>query len=138
MLGLPAMACLWLLLRPQMFGPEHVQLVHVFAWGTVTSLMYFPALLLLLHSDSWVRRWLSLPFWRKGATVGYGVYLVHIPIIDHVLVPMARALQLRGASMLWVWPMSLALAMSGAMGLGYVMHVLIEKPSLRIRERLAG
>jgi peptidoglycan/LPS O-acetylase OafA/YrhL len=37
-----------------------------------------------------------------------------------------------------VWPMSVALLMALSLGLAYVMHVLIEKPSLRIRERIAG
>src|SRR5262249_49420971 len=41
LLALPSLTCLWLLLRPSMFGDEHVQLVHIFAWGTVTSVMYF-------------------------------------------------------------------------------------------------
>jgi peptidoglycan/LPS O-acetylase OafA/YrhL len=72
------------------------------------------------------------------ATVGYGVYLVHIPIIDHLLVPAARALQARKVSMAFVWPGALLLAMAGSLLVGYVLHVLIEKPSLRFRERLAG
>jgi peptidoglycan/LPS O-acetylase OafA/YrhL len=138
MLALPSLACLWLLCRPAMFGVRYVQIVHVFAWGTITSLMYFPMLLLLLHGDGWIHRWLSAPYWRRIATLGYGVYLVHIPIIDHVLVPAARALQRRHVSMLVVWPASLAIAMAGSLAAGYVMHVLIEKPSLRIRERLSA
>jgi hypothetical protein len=36
---MPSMACLWLLLRPTMFGLENVQIVQVFAWGTVTTSM---------------------------------------------------------------------------------------------------
>jgi peptidoglycan/LPS O-acetylase OafA/YrhL len=138
MLGLPALGCLWLLLQPAMFGPEHIQLVHVFAWGTVTSLMYFPTLLLLLHGDGWLHRWLGAPIFRRVATLGYGVYLVHIPIIDHVLVPWARALQSRHVSMLLVWPASLALATLGSLAIAYAMHVLIEKPSLWFRQRFAA
>jgi peptidoglycan/LPS O-acetylase OafA/YrhL len=138
MLALPSLACLWLLLRPTLFGPEHLQLVHVFCWGTVTSLMWFPALILLLHGDGWVHRRLGAPYFRRIATLGYGVYLVHIPLIDHVLVPVARALQARRVSMLLVWPASLAAVMVLSFVVAYAMHVFIEKPSLWIRERLAG
>ena len=69
-----------------MFGKEHVQIVHVFAWGTVTSIMYFGWLLLLIHGDGdgWIHRALSAPIFRRIATLGYGVYLVHIPLCDHV------------------------------------------------------
>ena len=61
LLGMMSLACLWLLVQPWMFGKEHVQMVHVFAWGTVTSIMYFGWLLLLIHGDtaSWVHRALS-------------------------------------------------------------------------------
>jgi peptidoglycan/LPS O-acetylase OafA/YrhL len=137
-LALPSLACLWLVVRPAMFGPQYVQLVHVFCWGTVTSLMYFPMLLLLLHGDGWIHRWLGQDYWRRVATLGYGVYLVHIPIIDYVLVPAARALQARHVSMLVVWPASLVIATVGSLVVAYGLHVLVEKPSLAIRERFAG
>jgi peptidoglycan/LPS O-acetylase OafA/YrhL len=138
MLALPSLACLWLLLRPTMFGEDHLQLVHVFAWGTVTTVMYFGILLLLLHGDGWIHRGLSAPFFRRIATLGYGVYLVHIPLCDHVIVPAARALQNRHVSMLLVWPASLAALMLGSFVVAYVMHVLIEKPSMKLRQMFAA
>jgi len=138
MLAIPALACLWLLLEPQMFGPEHVQLVHLFCWGTVTSVMYLCALPLLLHGDGFVHRALSLPFFRRAATLGYGVYLVHIPMIDHVLVPAAHALEKRHVSMLIVWPLSLVVTTLLSFAIAYAMHVFIEKPSLWLRQRVAG
>jgi peptidoglycan/LPS O-acetylase OafA/YrhL len=137
MLALPSLACLWLLLRPGMFGAEYVQLVHMFTWGTVTSVMYFGLLLLLLHGEGWIHRGLSAPIFRRLATLGYGVYLVHIPLCDHLLVPAARAPEARHVSMLVVWPASLAVLMVGSFAVAYAMHVLIEKPSLRLRELLA-
>jgi peptidoglycan/LPS O-acetylase OafA/YrhL len=138
MLALPSLLCLWLLLRPAVFGAEHVQLVHMFTWGTVTSVMYFGLLLLLLHGEGWIHRGLSAPIFRRLATLGYGVYLVHIPLCDHLIVPAARALEARHWPMALVWPMALAGLMASSTALAYVMHVLIEKPSLRIRERLAA
>lgn len=137
-LALPSLACLWLLLRPWIFGKSSVQIVHVFAWGTVTSAMYFAWVLLLLHGDGWIHRALSAPVFRRIATLGYGVYLVHIPLCDKVLVPVARALEARHASMLLVWPGCVVALMLGSLAVAYVIHVLIEKPSLRIRERLSS
>ena len=140
LLGLMSFACLWLLVQPWMFGKEHVQIVHVFAWGTVTSVMYFGWLLLLIHGDtaSWVHRALSAPFFRSIATLGYGVYLVHIPLCDYLIVPMARAMEARHVPMVVVWPVALVSLLASSMALAYVMHVVIEKPSLRLRERFAA
>jgi len=140
LLGLMSLACLWLLVQPWIFGKKHVQLVHVFAWGTITSVMYFGWLLLLIHGDTagWIHRALSLHIFRRIATLGYGVYLVHIPLCDYLVVPAARALEARHWPMLIVWPAALVGLLLSSLALAYVMHVVIEKPSLRIRERLAG
>lgn len=140
LLGLVSLACLWLLVQPWMFGKEHVQLVHVFAWGSVTSVMYFGWLLLLIHGDteSWIHRSLSRDVFRRIATLGYGVYLVHIPLCDNLVVPAARALESRHWPMAIVWPAALAGLLLSSLALAYVMHVLIEKPSLRVREWLAA
>ncbi len=139
LLALVSLSCLWILLFPAVFGPEYVQIVHVFAWGTITSVMYFAALLLLLHGDpKGVRGWLSHPLFRRIATLGYGVYLVHVPILDRLIVPVVHKLVARKISQWVLWPASLVVLMLLSMGLGYLMHILIEKPSLRLRERLAG
>jgi peptidoglycan/LPS O-acetylase OafA/YrhL len=140
LVSLVSLACLWLLVEPDMFGKENVQLVHVFAWGSITSVMYFGWLLLLLHGSrqAWLTRALSIPISRKIATLGYGVYLVHIPILDRAIVPAARALEARSVPMTVIWPLSLAALMLASLGIAYVLHVLVEKPSLRIRERIAA
>lgn len=140
LLGLMSLTCLWLLVEPWMFGKEHVQIVHVFAWGTVTSIMYFGWLLLLIHGDTggWIQRWLSRPIFRRIATLGYGIYLVHIPLCDDLIVPAARALEARHVPMTIVWPSALLALLISSLALAYAMHVLIEKPALRLRERLAS
>ena len=139
MLALPACAFLWLLLQPAMFGLERVQFIHVLSWGTITSLMYFPMLVLLLHGgDGWIRRALSHPWFRHAATVGYGVYLVHIPLIDHVAVPAAHAMMERGVSLLVIWPLAFGFVTLASFAVGYVMHIVIEKPSMRMRQWLAA
>ena len=120
-----------------MFGEAHAQLTCVFLWGTVTSLMYFAALLLVLHGESAIVRFLSAPVFRALATLGYGVYLVHTPILE-LLVPFALKLAAHGISTSAIWPTALVVVMVLALALGYVMHVLIEKPSLLLRRKLAG
>jgi len=137
MLALPALTCLWLLLQPMMFGAAYVQLVKVFAWGTLTSVMYLCALPLLLHSDGFVARLLSAPVFRNVATLGYGIYLVHIPIIDHLVVPFVKALHARGVSLALLWVGSLVFTMGLSWLIAYGMHLFIEKPSLWIRHKIA-
>jgi len=140
MLSMVSLTCLWLLVQPWVFGKTEVQLVHVFAWGSVTSVMYFCWLLMLLHGDqeTVLVKNLSHPIFRRIATLGYGVYLVHIPICDQVIVPLARKLEAAKVPMAIIWPLSLTALMAASIALGYIMHVLIEKPSLRIRQRIAG
>jgi peptidoglycan/LPS O-acetylase OafA/YrhL len=138
LLALPALACLWLLLAPAMFGLRTLQLVHVFAWGTVTSIMYLVSVPLALYGEGMVCRWLAAPVFRRLATVGYGVYLVHIPVIDHIMVPAARAAQERHWSMLLVWPAVVAATMALSTAIGYALHVVVEKPALRLRDRFAA
>ncbi len=137
-LALPSLGLLWVLLRPSMFGFENLQVVHLFAWGTLTSLMYFGLVPLALYTDGWVCRWLSGHTFRRMATLGYGVYLVHIPIIDHIMVPIAKVAQDRHVSMLLVWPAALTSTMILSLAFGYLLHVVVEKPSLRLRERFAA
>jgi peptidoglycan/LPS O-acetylase OafA/YrhL len=135
-LALSSLTCLWLLLRPGIVGAENAQLFHVLAWGTLTSLMWMPALVLLLHGDGIAQRVLGAQAFRRVATLGYGVYLVHIPIIDHAIAPLALRAQARHVSMILVWPASVALAMVLSLALGYAMHVLVERPALRLRAAL--
>ena len=138
LLAMPALACLWLLLFPTVLGAENVQLFHVFAWGTLTTLMYFAALTLLLHDRGPISRLLSAPLFRRLATLGYGVYLVHIPILDRCVVPAAHALQARRVPQVILWPFSFAVVMAGSLLIAWLLHLIIEKPALRLRDRIAG
>lgn len=139
MLALPSLGCLWILMNPLLFGDKAIYIVQVFSWGTLTSLMYFGWVLLILHGgDGWVRRALSASVFRRIATLGYGVYLVHIPICYALILPFARTLVQEGRwPMAIVWPVSLFSLIAASLAVSYVLHVLVEKPSLRLRDRLA-
>jgi peptidoglycan/LPS O-acetylase OafA/YrhL len=139
LVAMPSLACLGVLMAPKMFGEQHQLLVHVFAWGTLTSIMYFGWVLLLLCSDGVVGRALSAPAFRRIATLGYGIYLVHIPICDHVVAPAAKYLvTLRHASAEVVWVGAVASLFVLALVASYVLHLVIEKPALWVRDRVAG
>jgi peptidoglycan/LPS O-acetylase OafA/YrhL len=138
LLALPALGCFWFLLRSALTLPEHAQIIRMFLWGTLTSVMYFGIVPLALYTDGAIVRFLSAPFFRRLATLGYGVYLVHIPIIDHIMVPAGKAAQTAHYSMLYVWPLALASTFLFSVAVAYLLHVLVEKPSLRLRDRIAG
>jgi peptidoglycan/LPS O-acetylase OafA/YrhL len=126
-------------MAPKMFGEKEELVVHVFAWGTLTSIMYFGWILLLLSSEGLVARILSAPVFRTVATLGYGVYLVHIPICDHVVAPAAKYLvKLRHASVELVWLGSVTSLFLLALAVSYLLHIVIEKPALWVRDRVAG
>ena len=137
LVALPSLLCLWMLVRPWSFMPDNLNFFHVFAWGTITTVMYLGFLLLLLHGSGPIHRFLGAPIFRKLATLGYGIYLVHIPLCDHVIVPMAHALDRRRVSLALIWPLSLVLLLVLSASLSYVMHLVIEKPSLWLRDRVA-
>ena len=72
------------------------------------------------------------------ATLGYGVYLVHIPVADHLIVPYAKKLYADHAPMLLVWAGSVATLVLASLAFAYVLHILVEKPCLALRDRLTA
>jgi peptidoglycan/LPS O-acetylase OafA/YrhL len=136
-LAVTALLCLRLLMEPGIFGKEQIPLFRVFAWGSITSVMYWCVLVLLLHRESLFSNFLGRPIFRQTATLGYGVYLVHIPLCEYVMVPLAHWGKRLGASNLALWPTSVLVLFLMSLAVGYVMHIFIEKPSLRIRDWLA-
>jgi peptidoglycan/LPS O-acetylase OafA/YrhL len=138
-LAMPPLGCLWVLMQPWMFGEDHLLLVRVFCWGTLTSIMYFAWVLLLLNtSGGWVQSLLSAPVFRRIATLGYGVYLVHVPLCDDLITPVARILvKDHDWPMPVVWPLAVAALIVASLAVAYGIHLLVEKPSLRLRDRFA-
>jgi peptidoglycan/LPS O-acetylase OafA/YrhL len=110
----------------------------VFAWGTITSVMYVSLVIVLLNGDDPVTRFLSRRVFLRLATLGYAVYLVHPPIIAHVVAPAAAAmLWTFGLSTGVTWTLSLMLLLVIAALVAWALHVLVEKPALWLRDRLA-
>ena len=137
LVALPSLLCLWMLVRPWTFAPHELNLFHIFAWGTITTVMWLGFLLLLLYGEGPIHSFLGAPVFRRLATLGYGIYLVHIPLCDRVVVPMAHALDRRQVSLIVIWPLSLVVLLALSAALAYAMHLVIEKPSLWVRDRVA-
>lgn len=138
LLAIPALGILWILHTPDLFGPAHTQLVHVLSWGTLTSVMYYAFVLLLLQGEGWLARFFSAHVFRQVGTLGYGVYLVHIPLCYGLLVPFMRSGAARSMPVVVAWVLGLVLVLATSFVLAYVLHVLVEKPTLRWRQRLTG
>ncbi|MBL8684836.1 MAG: acyltransferase [Myxococcales bacterium] len=113
---------------------------NLFAWGTVTSVMYALVVIPLVHAPkrALLNRVLGARPWLPIATLGYGVYLVHIPLMDQVVKLLAVGLFFARWPQWAVWWMSLLLLSLLSWSLAYVLHVLIEKPALWVRDRVAG
>lgn len=134
-LAFVAAACCAALLGP--LAGRH-DLSTIFAWGTVTSVMYFVTVLLLLNSDGLVTRVLSWRGFLWFATLGYGVYLVHPVLISVVVLPAAAVMRWAwGLSPGVVWPCALAFLLVIATAVAYGLHLVVEKPALWLRDRLA-
>lgn len=128
-------ASLLFLLAPSLFGNSH--LWSLFAWGTATSTLYVPLLLYLVAADGPAHRALGHPVLLRVATLGYGVYLIHVPILERVVLPIARATSLAGGPITAVWPATLAALLALSLGGSYLLHVVVEKPFLWLRDRVA-
>jgi peptidoglycan/LPS O-acetylase OafA/YrhL len=139
-LGGVVLGCLVILVYPRIFGEANGLLLCAFLWGTVTTIMYFALVLLVINrqKDS-LPRFLSAKPFRQLATLGYGVYLVHIPACFWFVIPVEHWLRTSlGWSMGAIWPTALILLLGLSFWWAYWLHLLIEKPSLRLRDRLAG
>jgi peptidoglycan/LPS O-acetylase OafA/YrhL len=135
-LGAIAACCALLLILPlsPYLGGD---LFSVFRWGTVTSVLYMALVPLLISGDGWLKRLLSARVFRYVATLGYGVYLIHIPICLHVVLPLTMPLHHRhGLSVFATWWLSLGVLFVASLAGAYVLHLLVEKPALALRDRL--
>ncbi|MCP4605513.1 MAG: acyltransferase [Proteobacteria bacterium] len=112
-------------------------LFRVFKWGTFTTFMYIPLVLLLIYSDSWLSRFLSRRWFHKIATLGYGIYLVHFPV-GVMLVPLGRyAMEIWHIPIGIVWFFLLAIQLVLSVVFAYILHLLVEKPALYLRDRFS-
>lgn len=130
-------ACLFVLLAPWVFPNPYVG--RLVSWGTITTIMYLPFLLIMMNVESRLARWLSAGAFLRIATLGYGIYLWHVPVCEKLIIPLSRLIFGRlhwpmGA----VWLATLSLLMVATTFAAYVSHILVEKPALWLRDKVAG
>jgi len=129
--------CLSYLLLPAALRPD-VRIWSALAWGTVTSVMWVSLVLLLLFHEGALSRFLGKRPFLWAATLGYGVYLVHIPLMVWVVTPVAARLLIRQRwSLVPTWWASLGLLVAVSLAVAYVLHLVVEKPMLALRDRVA-
>ena len=133
-LGLLALYGLGLCLNPPQILSTIPTLRESLSWGTFTTVLCGALLPLIIAGDGLFKRALSAPFFRPISTLSYGIYLIHIPVGEHIALPLAFRMKLTPGptwllSVFFLWFFSLV----GA----YVLHMLIEKPMLALRDRVA-
>jgi len=107
--------------------------------GTPTSILFAALLLWVIHARNFLTRILSHRFFRYYATLSYGIYIVHIPVIEHLVSPNVVApLDKATGSFAAAWCAGLAACFLLSLAVAYTLHQLVEKPALRLRDRLAS
>ena len=104
----------------------------------LTSLLAVALVLHLLNYDSALARLLSRRIFLQIATFGYGIYLVHLPVLHRLVLPLIFNVVLR-YRWRWpmVWPLSVMTGFALSLALAYLIHVIIEKPALKLRDIVA-
>jgi len=112
---------------------------HVFYLGTATSLVYGPLLLWALCArDRWTKI-LGARFFLLFASLGYGVYLVHVPVLEELVCPLFGALHRRAivpGPVLWLAALAVTVGVSVLLSWG--LHLVVERPALWLRQRFVA
>jgi len=126
--------CFLSLFIPRLSGMS--SLFQMFAWGTITSIMYIPLIFMLINCRTILGRLLSLNFFRYLASISYGVYLVHWIIIDYLLSHGRNFLANFKFATCFEWIIIYFLAILLSFTISYILHIIIEKPSLYFRKKI--
>ena len=106
----------------------------VFYYGTLTSIAFFPLLLCTMYSKSSISHFLGAKIFRKAATLSYGVYLVHLPIGLLTLRFTSKFILPDENYPLWFFTNFLIVTFFSFL-LAYILHLLVEKPAMYVRDR---
>ncbi len=129
------LACLAWLMMPPSSRPGIAW--TLLSWGTVTSVMYVAWILPLLNHEGPIARALGARPFLWIATLGYGVYLVHVPVCEHLVIPLARVVARSRPPLVLTWPLLVLLLLVLSLCVSYALHLVVEKPALWIRDRVA-
>jgi peptidoglycan/LPS O-acetylase OafA/YrhL len=101
-----------------------------FAIGTMTTLGYVLLLFWGIHGEGPIHRLLGASLFRKVATLGYGIYLCHL-----LWIPRLEPLLPGG---LPGWATLYIVTVFASVASAYALHLIVDKPMLWIRDRVAA
>jgi peptidoglycan/LPS O-acetylase OafA/YrhL len=115
---------------------QYTAKLGVFYFGTLTGVIYTLVIIPCLYVENRFTRWLGSYSFLQLATLGYGIYLVHMPVVYKVAEYMTHILPRPQDAFGLHWFCVTSLAMVISTAIAYVMHIGIEKPCLFIRDKL--
>ncbi len=105
--------------------------------GTVTGAAYLILVTTLITSTGKVACLLGHRAFLYLATLGYGVYLVHMPLVRTLgLDAYLRLAILHRLPQPVAFVLAVTIVFAASLAAGYVLHLLVEKPALFARDRL--
>jgi peptidoglycan/LPS O-acetylase OafA/YrhL len=107
----------------------------VLYFGLLSGILFLLLIQALIYTDGAVSRLLGHPFFRVMATLSYAFYLVHLPIAKWVTSEGVRIFPDFRESLGTFWLTSFVVTCLLSYGLSYILHLLIEKPCLYVRDR---
>lgn len=106
-----------------------------FLVGTPTSVAFGILILWAVHDQP---KLLSRPIFLRIATLSYGIYLIHIPILELLVFPrVVQPILDSGYGFGTAWSLGFLAAIPAVIGTSYLLHLMLEKPMLHVREKLA-
>ena len=102
--------------------------------GTSTSLVFAALILWAVHNESKV---LGHRYFHYLGTLSYGIYLMHIPVIELFVFPyILKPALVSGLSFNQAWCLGLLAALLAVTAVSYLLHLVIEKPMLLLRQKV--
>ena len=104
--------------------------------GTLTCLGWVPLLIYLMNYPGWLSNFFGHSVFRRLATLGYGVYLVHIIVINQIVKKLGDYLVIQNTNLYMMALGCFLVTVILSFFVAYFLHILIEKPALLIRDKL--
>jgi peptidoglycan/LPS O-acetylase OafA/YrhL len=126
----------WILMTKNNFPKfdRETGLIFLLQMGTLTSLLFGGVILYLINTKSIISKWFSHPYFALIASIGYGAYLVHTPILNFFIRWEMKNIR---SDELWAkWIFIYVLTLMATFAMSYCLHILVEKPVLVIRDYL--
>lgn len=104
--------------------------------GTITSLGWLPLLLYMMNYPGSLSSFFGHPIFRYLATLGYGVYLVHLIVIKKLATAINAYMQSFDLNLYLTGSISIVFTVVVSFAIAYVLHIFVEKPALLVRDKV--